>query len=777
MLTENKASSGFFLALVASYLKVGMPVGVPFVEAVASSPLLSFAYLEDVARLGRVSVQLRDLLKDLGAGSAARRSTRSRNVSRQHRVRWWSSVLQVEEARRAMLKREASTGTNAGMFERCAGLYDGRRSAKGGLERLSSTGIQGEIRRDIGRTFATREFFAAAQGQDLLADILVALAVAHPQIGYCQGMNLVAGALLEVHVREGDLPAEAEIRDSEELTKKIVDSSSGGKKCWSAPLKARKAQRAVFWLVSALCQPAPRQSARMPPSSPKTPLDVIDRQPGAPPRLVRGQSSSGSLSASQPKYGRQVFDNWLELKELWQPGMPQLKLRVFQFDRLLGRFMPRLRAHFKDIGLAPDVLGSQWFFTLFAYVLPAHWLPRVWDVVFADGWKAVMRIALGRLALAADDLLSFGLEEAGKYMRDRSRLTLRASERGVETLIEAGFRFKVTRTALAELTEMFGVALLEERCREPADMTEVQLSAEASQESWLRRYGGQGDDLLADAPARALRSRLAEMDETTKKDAFALRARIERIERDGADAAIRLEKATATLREKRRNVGELVDVKRKAAARAARLVLALSDDEDEDQEDDDVPAPASASGSSSIWRRIGSSSGDRRGRPKPMVPFAASCLSLDDDKGVVRDELRVTQTRAAKAEKELRVAREKLSIAARDFVVAQADLDESRERKEAAELQLMHIVANASERRRGVLAEVVQSGDTPDLNLVKRFSEPVKRHHSDQAVSSRKPYDVSTAFSGSTPTLKSTQARGGRVSPPQHNRRTQSNQV
>lgn len=567
-------------------------------------------------------------------------------------------------------------------------------------------------------------------------------------------MNFVAGALLEVHVSGGEMPAESEVMDES----RVEELARSAEETQLTPHRARKAQRAVFWLVTALCDPAPRKSCNGDNHQPLR--NVLEQQPGAPLR--------SSLIGKQSAPRRQSFDNCLELCELWRPGMPQLKLRVFQFDHLLGQHMPKLRKHFRNIGMAPDVLASQWFFTLFAYALPAHWLPRVWDVVFADGWKAMMRFALGRLALSADELLGYGLEDMGKYMRDRTRLERRASELarvcdGVEVLLEASFKFKVTRTTLAELTEQFGVALLEERCREPSfGGAEGDLSsALEDSDSWLRRYGGHVDDILADAPARALRSRLAELDDITRKDAAALRARVERIERDGADARTRLEKATAALRDKRRLVGELVDAKRLAAADAARLVLALSDDEDDDfvvdsfSSEERFPSSLSlkqpqAEQPPSLWRRIrdkkplrflgrtphrrlaSSPPRPRVSIPRVVSPFTASCLTIDDDDTIIRDELRATQLRATKVEKDLRVAREKLAAAARDFVIAQADLDEAAERKRAVEIQLVHVVNDATARRRGVLAEVVQSNNTPDLNLVRRFSShQVRRNRSD----------------------------------------------
>ena len=122
------------------------------------------------------------------------------------------------------------------------------------------------------RTFASRPFFRSEEGKegpglDLLADVLVALAKAAPETSYCQGMNLVAGAVLEVHARGGEL---------------------GDGPIHLNGIQKRNAQRRTFWLVHALAHGAP------------------------------------------PAKGESFRDARLELSELWRPGMPQLKLRVFQ---------------------------------------------------------------------------------------------------------------------------------------------------------------------------------------------------------------------------------------------------------------------------------------------------------------------------------------------------------------------------------------------------------------------------------------------------------------
>ena len=829
-----------------------------WLEACTLSCIVEQLALEDVARLARVSSSFHEWLQDLGAGTSAselRCASRRRTVSAEYRMRYWAGCQRVEEARRCMLARyrrscapkpPSKNGKTPGYFESCAGLDRN----KHGLAGLDSRGLQGEIRRDVVRTFATRTFFAARDGQNAVAEVLLALSVAHPQIGYCQGMNLVVGALLEAYVGNGIIPNEERLVAARRDSVASADDDEHNEKD-VVPLAYRSAQRAVFWLASALC------------------------------------------SVGDEGESRHHLDNALELRELWRPGMPQLKLRVYQFDMLLKKFLPRLRAHFKAIGMMPDVLASQWFFTLFAYAIPPHWLPRCWDLVFADGWKALMRLGLARLKIASDILLEANLEEASKYFRDRNALANQCGdEKGLELLLTTSFDFKVTRTTLAELTEQFGLLLLEERCNilpkfdliddsfstnfdgfDDVDLDDnnnnnnnnnnkqdtsfdkkkdkhksQKKSSRPQQEDkkkrvedeWLHRYGRAGSELLADAPARALRSRLAELDMTAKKDAATLRSRVESVDKDAADALLRLEKATDLLKERRQKVGELVDAKRIAAAEAARLVASHQSAVIEDAYDDDNVLPGSPNGSldndmppslyaaSERRRRVNgkgknksspddnkqkksspssfssssrssaliigsafrmrrtttttattknaSSAQPRQEEPVPSrhsttskkktaksklsfggtllgAPVAVArsvtspvtlafnstaCFSSTmpfnrnkPKRAVVRDDLARAQGRAARAEKELRTARSRLNTAAHDFLIAQADLDDARDQKRAVESQLMHVLDNATEKRRTIFTDVVADSDSPDLKLVRRFSEhpnKPKRH-------------------------------------------------
>ncbi len=80
-------------------------------------------------------------------------------------------------------------------------------------------------------------------------------------------------------------------------------------------------------------------------------------------------------------------DSKFAMQGLWGEKIPKLKLRVYQLDRLLRWYYPRLHAHFAEINLSPEVITAQWFITLFAYNFPVETVLCVWDYVFLAGWE------------------------------------------------------------------------------------------------------------------------------------------------------------------------------------------------------------------------------------------------------------------------------------------------------------------------------------------------------------------------------------------------------
>ena len=64
------------------------------------------------------------------------------------------------------------------------------------VEIVASSGVQDAINRDLDRTFPGHDYFEEKTSQENLRQILVLFAAFNPSIGYCQGLNFIAGLFL-----------------------------------------------------------------------------------------------------------------------------------------------------------------------------------------------------------------------------------------------------------------------------------------------------------------------------------------------------------------------------------------------------------------------------------------------------------------------------------------------------------------------------------------------------------------------------------------------------
>jgi len=95
------------------------------------------------------------------------------------------------------------------------------------------------------------------------------------------------------------------------------------------------------------------------------------------------------------------------LAEVWKPGLPRLKLLLYQLEELLKLKLPTLALHFQDIDLPLEVLVAPWILTLFTQLvsptqtqIPSNVLVHVWDLFLVRGWKAVLAVSLSILHLS-----------------------------------------------------------------------------------------------------------------------------------------------------------------------------------------------------------------------------------------------------------------------------------------------------------------------------------------------------------------------------------------
>jgi len=279
---------------------------------------------------------------------------------------WWAALHCASVVRTTLASSPEQAAEHDGLS------YYLKYRREGGAASLSEEGLEGVIKRDVERTFQDWDFYrkeegAWSMGQDALAEVLLSLSK-EPSIQYTQGMNFMAAVMLQTCLASaGERWLQLELSTSTE----------------DPPDEEALLQAAVFWAMVAL-----NHRSHAAASMPATGLDEVE----------------GITS--------------LEMKGFWSPGVPDMKRRVFEFTELLKARLPKLAGHFHTIGCSLDFLVSQWFSTLYGYVLPERLLPLALDIVFTMGWPGVITIAIAMLHSQQAKILQLEeLDEVRMWMK------------------------------------------------------------------------------------------------------------------------------------------------------------------------------------------------------------------------------------------------------------------------------------------------------------------------------------------------------------------------
>lgn len=206
---------------------------------------------------------------------------------------------------RSKIWAECSGATNL----RVPGYYDDLISRP---ESEDNPEVAQQIRADINRTLTDNIFFRKGPGVQKLNEVLLAYSRRNPEVGYCQGMNLITANLLLI------MPSAEE----------------------------------AFWILACMIE-----------------------------KILPSGYYDHSLLASRAD--QQVLRGYV------------------------AEVLPRLSAHFDDLGIALETMTFQWFLSVFTDCLSAEALFRVWDVVlcFGDGSTFLFQVALALLKLNEQQLL------------------------------------------------------------------------------------------------------------------------------------------------------------------------------------------------------------------------------------------------------------------------------------------------------------------------------------------------------------------------------------
>jgi hypothetical protein len=90
---------------------------------------------------------------------------------------------------------------------------------------------------------------------------------------------------------------------------------------------------------------------------------------------------------------------------LYKEGFPKLTRFLAHHDKILGKFLPKLKKHFDKHGVDAILYSLKWFFVCFVERVPFNLCLRIWDVHLLDGERVITAMAFTILKLHKRNLL------------------------------------------------------------------------------------------------------------------------------------------------------------------------------------------------------------------------------------------------------------------------------------------------------------------------------------------------------------------------------------
>ena len=105
------------------------------------------------------------------------------------------------------------------------------------------------------------------------------------------------------------------------------------------------------------------------------------------------------------------------VRDMFTKSLPGCVICLLQFEQLVQKYLPKLYEHFKSEGLYTESFASEWFMTLFSYILPIQISFRIFDIFLIDGYKILHRIGLSILSKSDIILRKLNMDDMLKYLK------------------------------------------------------------------------------------------------------------------------------------------------------------------------------------------------------------------------------------------------------------------------------------------------------------------------------------------------------------------------
>ena len=154
-----------------------------------SSCILSFLEYKDILSLKKMSKSFNSFLKN---HKVMKQYVLYGSLSQSERMLFYITNLNIKEIQKAVSKELIEYNINKNYYKNILKLAIEKDSKDKNFHKVID-----EINKDLHRTFFTDKF-KNGNGQSMLNNVLSAIAFIRPEIGYCQGMNFIGGALVNL---------------------------------------------------------------------------------------------------------------------------------------------------------------------------------------------------------------------------------------------------------------------------------------------------------------------------------------------------------------------------------------------------------------------------------------------------------------------------------------------------------------------------------------------------------------------------------------------------
>lgn len=103
-------------------------------------------------------------------------------------------------------------------------------------------------------------------------------------------------------------------------------------------------------------------------------------------------------------------------------NMRGLQRDIFVISEIIKRRKPLINEKVLELGMPWAVILTKWLICLFSEVLPVETVLRVWDVMFAEGYKIIFRVSLAIILILEDDIMKTNdITELAELLRNISK--------------------------------------------------------------------------------------------------------------------------------------------------------------------------------------------------------------------------------------------------------------------------------------------------------------------------------------------------------------------